>query len=99
MFFNDAPNGRVIHGIVAVNDPVAKGDDAREFGNLCRDARIFFAQAVQGFPDDLEFTLDSATELPVGNIFVVGTPGTPLSDGAARVEHIKQQFACLVVHR
>jgi hypothetical protein len=37
MFFDDTPNAHVIHGILAMKDPVAKGDDARQFGNLRRD--------------------------------------------------------------
>lgn len=99
MLFNDTPNGGIIHGIIAVNDPVAKSDDARQFGNPGRDAGIFITQAIQGFADDLEFVLDRAAELPVGKVFVVGPSGAPLLDGVARVEHVKQQFACLVVHR
>ena len=71
MFFDDTPNARVIHGIIAMNDPVTKGDDARQFGNLRRDARVLITQTVQGFANDLEFTLDGPPELPVGKVFLI----------------------------
>jgi len=68
MFFNDTPNTRVIHRIIAVNDSVTKGDDARQFGNPGGDARVLITQTVQGFANDLEFTLDGPPELPVGKV-------------------------------
>lgn len=68
MFFNDTPNSRVIHRIIAVNDSVTKGDDARQFGNPGGDARVLITQTVQGFANDLEFTLDGPPELPVGKV-------------------------------
>lgn len=37
MFFDDTPNARFSHGIIAMKDPVAKGDAARQFGKLRRD--------------------------------------------------------------
>ena len=92
MFFNDTPNTRVIHGIIAVNDSVTKGDDARQFGNLRRDARVLITQSVQGFANDLEFTLNGPPELPVGKVFLIGPPRAPVPDGATRVEHVKQEF-------
>lgn len=70
MPLNDAPHSRIVHGVIAVDDAIAKADYARQLIYAAGRDGIRFSQAVEGLSDNLELALDGATKLTV--IDVIG---------------------------
>ena len=99
MTLDDAPDGGVVNGVVAVDDAVAKVHDAAKTCNAGGCRVVGLRQPVQGFADDFKFTLDGPAELAISLVFGKAAPLAPRADASAGYEHIKQELFRVVVHR
>ena len=96
---DDAPNVGVADHVVTVNDQVAEGDDLIGVGNLSGQCGIGFADAIEGFADDLEIPFDAAAQETIAKVVGLGDPVRDLLDQFGCLPNIIKPLETLGFHR
>ena len=68
MPLDHTPHQFIVYGGVAVDEHVAKGDDARQLGDRGGKDRVHLSQPGQSLANDLELPLDRRAEQLVGKV-------------------------------
>ncbi len=90
MFLNDAPDHPIVHGVIAVNDSVAKVHGAPQFRNARSSRRVDLVDSLQCFADNLKFAFHCASEKTVGGVLGEALSSRVLKNALARLAHVKQ---------
>ena len=95
----NAPDCGVVYGVVAMDDAIAKSDDARKFADLRRGSLVGPMQTAQCFADDFKLALDRAAELAIGLIIRKAPLRTPCVNAATGFQYVKERLRRPIAHK
>ena len=96
---HDAPDSRIINRVVAVDDTIAEGNDARQLTDMTGRIGIEAREAVERLANDFKLPFDGPPELAVRFVLGESPMSAPATNAPTGFQDINQQFLRVVVHR